>query len=289
MFKLRLWVFILVGVIVAFGACYIYVYLDLSPAKQLPEYQIRAQHDDTLRVVMIGDSWAMLHNKLNRDSVLQSLLQFKLDIPIRVRSRGVGGANSKEIYYYMFASKTTESEYEPDKCTQPLLEESPHYCLISAGINDAGQGKGADFFCKNYMKILRLLLHNNIKPVVLELPTVILDNKVDMVFEDFFNENRFFAWYRLKKRMGFKVTAMLNDADMDHVDECRERLRQMLDETGLIDSVIFIPTEDWNKDGYKDSRGIYLDDGTHLNQTGYDVLDSCYAAVISKDYLRSVK
>lgn len=279
----------LAGVVAVLAAYYIYLYPDISPAKELSPYQVRGKHDDTLRIVMIGDSWAMLHYKLNRDSTLQSLLQRKLDVPIKVRSRGVGGANSKEIYHYMFASKTTESEHEPDKCTQPLLEEAPDYCLISAGINDAGQGKGADFFCKNYIMILKLLLHNHIKPVVLELPTVIMDNKVDMVFEDFFNENRSFAWYRLKKRMGFKVTALLNFADMEHVDECRERLRQMLDETGLIDSVIFIPTEDWNKDGYKDSRGIYLDDGTHLNQAGYDVLDSCYAVVISKDYLRSVK
>lgn len=279
----------LAGVVAALVACYIYAYLDISPAKELPPYQVRERHDDTLRIVMIGDSWAMFHYRLNRDSVLQSMLQKKVDVPIRVRSRGVGGANSKEIYHYMFASETIESEKELDKCTQPLLEEAPDYCLISAGINDAGQGKGPDFFCKNYIKILRLLLHNHIKPVVLELPTVIMDNKVNMVFEDFFNENRSFAWYRLKKRMGFKLTAIINSADMNHVDECRDRLRQILDETGLMDSVIFIPKTDWNKDGYRDSRGIYLDDGTHLNLAGYDVLDSCYAEAISRDYLKSVK
>lgn len=279
----------LAGVVAALVACYIYAYLDISPAKELPPYQVRERHDDTLRIVMIGDSWAMFHYKLNRDSVLQSMLQKKVDVPIRVRSRGVGGANSKEIYHYMFASETIESEKELDKCTQPLLEEAPDYCLISAGINDAGQGKGPDFFCKNYIKILRLLLHNHIKPVVLELPTVIMDNKVNMVFEDFFNENRSFAWYRLKKRMGFKLTAIINGADMNHVDECRDRLRQILDETGLMDSVIFIPKTDWNKDGYRDSRRIYLDDGTHLNLAGYDVLDSCYAEAISRDYLKSVK
>jgi len=265
---------------------WVYVHPVITPAKELPMYHVGRHSDDTLRVAMIGDSWTMFHFTLERDSALEHLLESKLHVPVKARSRGKGGATSKEIYYYMFSSETIESEQEPDLCTQPLLEEHPDYCIISAGINDVGQGKGAKFFCRNYKNILRLLLHNQIRPVVLELPTVTIDNEIEVRFGDFFNENRSFAVSRLKIRLGFWLTAQLTGADMHHVDECRVALRRMLDETGLTDSVVYISTSDWNPDGYKDRRGLYLDDGTHLNLSGYEVLDSCFAEAIRKDYVK---
>ena len=279
-----------VGSIVVVASCfYIWCYSALAPAEEQQPYLVKQHQDDTWRVVVRGDSWSMFHNQLNRDSVLQSMLADRLHVPVKVRSRGKGGANSKEIYYYMFSSLTVESEQSPDVCTQPLLEEHPDYCLISAGINDAAQGKGPDFFCQNYQYILRLLLYNHIRPIVLELPTVVMDNKLNFRFEDFLNENRSFAKTRLKIRLGFKLSSLLNGADMDTVDECRDALKKMLELTDLMDSVIYIRTTDWNPDGYRDARGIYLDDGTHLNLAGYAVLDSCLAEAIRKDYLMNAR
>lgn len=272
-----------------FAIIYVYVHPVITPADELPVYHVSKHLDDTLRVALIGDSWVMFHYTLGRDSVLQYLLQSKVPIPVKVHSRGKGGANSKEVYYYMFSSETIESEQEPDYCTQPLLEEHPNYCIISAGINDVGQGRGADFYCQNYQNILHLLLCNKIRPVVLELPTVTIDNRIEVHVEDFFNENRSFAVSRIKKRLGFWVTAQLTGADMYHVDECRTALRRMLDETGLIDSVVYIGIKEWNPEGYKDRRGIYLNDGTHLNLAGYDVLDSCFAEAIRKDYAKRLR
>ncbi len=287
----RKWIIIgVLGSIVTVVSCfYIWCYSVLAPAEEQQPYQVKQRQDDTLRVVVIGDSWSMFHYQLNRDSVLQSMLADKLHMPVKVLSRGKGGANSKEIYYYMFSSLTVESEQSPDMCTQPLLEEHPDYCLISAGINDAAQGKGASFFCQNYKYILRLLLYNHIRPIVLELPTVVMDNKLNFRFEDFLNENRSFAKARLKMRLGFKLASLLNGADMDTVDECRGALKMMLESTNLMDSVIYIRTMDWNPDGYKDVRGIYLDDGTHLNLAGYNVLDSCLSEAIWKDYLMNAR
>jgi len=272
---------VFLATIVAF---YFFVYSRITPANESQPYKVINKKDDTLRVVMIGDSWAMFHYSLNRDSIIQEMLQNKLHKPVKFRSRGKGGANSKEIYYYMFSSITKESEQLPDICTQPLLEENPDYCLISAGINDAGQGRGVSFFCENYRYILNLLLYNHIRPVILELPTVIMDNKIDIPIKDFFNNNRSFAKSRLMKRLGYKVNALLSMSDLDNVDAYRDGLEQMLTSTGLMDSVVYIGTKEWNPDGYKDKRGIYLDDGTHLNLAGYDVLDSCYVEAILKDY-----
>jgi len=282
--KLVKWVAIMVGGMFALLTCYFYFHLDFTAATMLPPYSVATRHDDTLRVVMIGDSWAMFHESLHADSVLEAMLRERLNVPVKVRSRGKGGANSKEIYYYMFASKTVESEQEPDKCTQPLLEEHPDYCLISAGINDAAQGKGASFLCQNYENILSLLLFNHIRPVVLELPTVLMGRNTHIPFEDFFNANRSYAMRKLRERIDFRVMAFVKGATLDDVTEYREEMKQMLLRTGLTDSVLYISIADWNPDGYEDSRNIYIEDGTHLNLRGYHVLDSCYAETIARDY-----
>ena len=238
---------------------------------------------------MIGDSWSMFHNNLNRDSVLRAMLQKRINVPVKVRSRGKGGANSKEIYYYMFSSRTIESEHEPDRCTQPLLEEHPDYCLISAGINDACQGKGTDFYCKNYLKILRLLLHNHIRPVVLELPTVVGGGRFKVYVNDLLTDRRGYIIHKVKIRIGYKLASWYNHVQLDDVTEYRERLKNELESRGLMDSVVYISNAAWNPDGYLDKRDIYTEDGTHLNLNGYDILDSCYADMISKDYKKHIK
>lgn len=47
--------------------------------------------------------------------------------------------------------------------------------------------------------------------------------------------------------------------------------------------ILYIPAGLWNPEGYQDPRGLYMTDETHLNAMGYEVLDSCIAAVILKD------
>ena len=275
---------VLLGIMVVTGVavCYRPAFI---PAEEQPFYPVTASQDDTLRVIMIGDSWVHIHERLRGDSILYAMLQPKVSVPVKVMSRGRGGANSKEIYYYMFSAKGDEYPGEADRCTQPLIEQKPDYCIISAGINDVVQGKGVDFYCHNYLLILRLLLHQGIRPVVLELPTVVTNHPHDYHFFDISDENLQFLKEQITYKFGYGLAALINGADRNKVDGYRHALRLTLEKTGLIDSVLYIGINEWNPDGYRDSRQLYVvEDYMHLNLKGYYVLDSCYAAKIAEDW-----
>lgn len=63
-------------------------------------YQVQSHHDDTLRVVMIGDSWAGMHDEAGLDSFLQRQLNGLTDSPVIVKSRGRGG--EKTLWHLQF-------------------------------------------------------------------------------------------------------------------------------------------------------------------------------------------
>ena len=54
-------------------------------------YSVMYHEDDTIRVAMIGDSWAALHLSNKMDSFLQCRLSNQIGIPIKMTSKGKGG------------------------------------------------------------------------------------------------------------------------------------------------------------------------------------------------------
>ena len=125
-------------------------------------YQVQSHHDDTLRVVMIGDSWAGMHDEAGLDSFLQRQLNGLTDSPVIVKSRGRGGEKTRGIYNLMF-------EYGKYG-TRPILSERPDYCIVMAGINDAASNRGVRQYLYHYKLILDYLLSHNIRPVIVEIP-----------------------------------------------------------------------------------------------------------------------
>lgn len=239
-------------------------------AKELPAYSIPpASHDDTLRVAIIGDSWAEFHTTLHCDTIFHLYANRMTKQPVRCVSRGKGGAMSKEIYYFMFSSLTEEHPWEPDRCTQPLIEAHPDYCVVFAGINDAIFQRSTSYYAGNLRNIYRLLLHNGIRPVAMEIPMVDAASAID--YKTFF------------KREAYHLKSFLLGTRGNQVPQYRQALEDMLDKTGLRDSVLFIHADQWNPAGWRDTTA-FTRDRIHLNIQGYHVLDSCIAAEVIRDY-----
>ncbi len=242
-----------------------------KPAEPFAPYPVATHDDDTLRVVMIGDSWVYFHQTLRRDSLLEVKLAKELgNGKVKLTAKGKGGTVSGEIYQYMSAERTMAKEYDLMNCTQEMIETGPDYCIISAGINDARQRRGKNYYVKNYMQIVRLLLANNIRPVVMEIPDVDVD--------EYYEGNTLFTKLRAR------ICMRLLKTNLYGVGDYRQALKDSLTAYRLMDSVLYIPAASWNREGWKDKRELYTDDHFHLNLKGYELLDSTFAVEILKDY-----
>jgi len=255
-----------------------YIDEELFVAEELPIYDIGPRpNDDTLRVAVIGDSWAEYHTSLECDTIFCRFAKRLTSRPVKCFSRGHSGKVTKEIYYEMFSDHTVEHSWDIDRCTQPLIEQHPDYCIIMAGINDWRLFKPKGFYVGNYRLMLNLLIQNGIRPVVMEMPGV------DM---EYFHGNRKF--YRRWMFDALSLLTRVNDS-YDSAQDYRDAMRKMLQESGLDDKVLFIPISAWNPEGIDDSPDIYLDDRLHLNLDGYHVMDSCMAYDVIKDYQKRNK
>ena len=242
-------------------------------AEVLSPYMVKQHDDDTLRVIMIGDSWVYFHETLRRDSTFEVRLKKVLGSrKVKVTAKGRYGFTSGQIYERMSAERSMAIDYDLNYCSQEVIEGGADYCVISAGINDARQRRGKDYYVRNYVHILRLLLSNNIKPVVMEIPDVDVDEAYD--------GNT--LYYQLKAR----ICMSLLNTKLRGVDDYRQALKDTLSTYHLMDSVVYISADSWNPEGWRDKRDIYTDDHFHLNLLGYKILDSTFAAEIVKDYLK---
>ena len=227
----------------------------------IPSYEVMSQSDDTLRIIMIGDSWAALHHENGMDTFLCSKLQEWLSRPVVVVSKGKGGEKSRGIYQLMFSSDCYG--------TKELLALKPDYCIISAGINDAAANLGTQQYCHYYRLILDFLLINHIRPIVLEIPNVNIWHLYgDKPFKDIVVDF---------------VRSTMTKCNMYHVQEYREDLYQMLEEEHYREKIVYIPMQDWNDGGADIDKHLFMTDQIHLNHYGYEKLDSCIAMAISKD------
>ena len=186
-------------------------------------------------------------------------------------NRGKGGAMSKEVYHYMFRSQTQEL----NSCTQPLLEEHPDYCVVMVGINDTWKKRPVSYYTGNYRLIIRLLLHNHIRPVVMEIP--------DFEMGEWLDKNR------KRQRFIYGIYSHFTGVVEDDITPFRKGLRKMLKDTGLGDSVLFIPYDHWIPKNHNYTEEIYQPDHVHINYQGYRILDSCIVSEIITDYDNRVK
>lgn len=227
-------------------------------------YPVMHHVDDTLRIAMIGDSWAGRHSYDMMDSLFQSKLSYQTGLPVKMISKGKGGAKSREIYQLLF-------EEDAENGTKSLIASGIDYCIISAGINDASANLGPRLYCYHMRLILNFLFSNKIRPIVVETPDVNIWNV--------------YGGKPLKDLASDYVRSMMSHCKMYQMREYRDSLRAMLINENLLDSVIYIHMNEWNGDGTNINQQLFLDDQIHLNRKGYEILDSCIANAISADVM----
>ena len=225
-----------------------------SPAEKQGGITVMQHDDDTIRVAYIGDSWADGHKKVK--CVIDSLVYFEIGRPVVVKTAGISGLTSKNIYYSIFRNDSMRR----------VLEWGPNFCFVAAGINDTDRKMGRGYYKENMRLIIDLLLENHITPIILEIPSY------DILFS-----------YKRRSRqvkLQYLASMFVTFSKMDCIEDYRRAYKDLLDEQGWNDQVITISYKDWNPDGYKDKRGLYDGGLMHLNSKGYLVLDTCIAQKI---------
>lgn len=255
------------SVLLVIGCLYIYYFakwkhLWALDARQ-PVYEVSTDRDNALRVLLIGDSWAGMHTERGMDSYLQQQLAALTGDRVEVRSKGKGGEKTKGIYRLMFQTEGYG--------TKPLLMEGADYCVVFAGINDAAANLGVRQYCYYYRLILDFLLTNHIRPVVVEIPDV--------------NIWRVYGSKPLKDHLSDYVKSRMTNCRMYNFQEYREGLYEMLKEEHLMEKVIYVRMDLWNKKSPAIDRALFLDDEIHLNREGYERLDACIARAIAEIWI----
>lgn len=221
-------------------------------------YSISHHHDDTLRIVMIGDSWVGM-----RTDTLNNLFQKRLSSisgrPVILKSKGKGGEKSRGIYQLLFEEKGFG--------TKPLLVSGADYCIVLAGINDAAANLGKEQYVYHMKLIIDFLLANDTRPVLVEIPNV--------------NIWTIYGRKPVKDLLGDYIKSIMTGSEMYLFSDYRDALLSMLKTYN--DLVISVPMIEWNGNSRDLNKNLFLSDQIHLNMQGYLKLDSCIINEIQKD------
>lgn len=213
------------------------------------EPYLMMHQDDTLRIAYIGDSWAFMHK--DHDCVMSKLITDTLHRPVRVHSYGICGLTSKEIY---------ENMYDNADFKHFLQKRAYEYCFISAGINDTYKKMGTRYYKQSMDGIIQLLLYNNIRPIILEIPD--------------YDIQKAYNWQKSLRKIFRDISMYINDTPVDCKQMFRDALDELFIEKEYQDQISIIRYQSWNSNYAHDLNALYLLDGMHLNNIGYLALDS---------------
>lgn len=230
-----------------------------APPKERIAYKMRL-HDDTIRIAYIGDSWAYIHQR-DHQCHISITIQNQCKVPTKIYSYGFPGRTSKEIYEAIF----------DDKEQRRLLQDFGfQYCIISAGINDANKKMGSKYYQKSMEYIIRFLLLNHVRPIIIEMPD--------------YDILKTYRWQKANRKILYKLSMAINKVPVDCKQIYRDALDELIHNKGYQEKVSIIRYKSWNNDYEKDQKILYLTDGIHLNEYGNAVLDS----FISKEIIRNI-
>ncbi len=228
-----------------------------SPAEEHLIYKTNVPHNDTIRIAFIGDSWAYMHN---HNCHIAQAVEDSIHHPVIVCSFGLGGFTSKDIYNALF-------EIEHFK---HFIEKGYHYCYISAGINDTNKKMGTPYYQKNMDCLIKFLLANHIHPIIQEIP----DYDINTVYQK----------QKTSRKLVRQLSMFVNSTPIDCKQEFRDALDELIKEKGYQDKVSIVRYQSWNPNGIQDLNTIYVNDRMHLNDKGYERLDSAIAKTILSSY-----
>ena len=82
------------------------------------------------------------------------------------------------------------------------------------------------------------------------------------------------------------ISSYINECPLDCKDLYRNTLNNLIIEKNYKDSVSVLQYRTWNNNFLQDQQELYLNDGMHLNENGYMVLDRAIATEITKHILK---
>jgi hypothetical protein len=243
--KIRIISIGIIAIIVLTFSCYL---IDrFSYSKKLPYYSVTVDKDSTLTIGIIGDSW-VAGKKL--DSLLHNGLLEK-GIKNKILSSGHPGAKSKLIYQNLFEEK------ENNHSSKFIIENSPDYCIVIAGVNDAASQIGGHFYSYHMDLIIETLLHYKIKPIIVSCPEFGIKETIDNMNILSKNRNVISAYFN-------------NNGEIDNIKTYRKILEEELDSKNLKDSIILIDFDKVCSD-YNKCSDLYANP-SHLNKQGNEKL-----------------
>lgn len=258
--KKRLYTLLLLVTCIIAGITYVAYQYYASPRMRKP--YLMMYQEDTLRIAYIGDSWAFMHK--DHDWDMSKSITNTLHRPVRVHSYGICGFTSKEIY---------ESMYENVDFKLFLQKRAYEYCFISVGINDTYKKMGTQYYKLSMDGIIRLLLHNNIRPIILEIPD--------------YDIQKAYNWQKSLRKILRDVTMFINNVPVDCKQMYRDALQELVNQKGYHNKISIIKYKSWNNNYQDDLQHLYLKDGMHLNSVGYAKLDSAIVDVITKQLINN--
>ena len=226
-----------------------------APPRLRTPYQLSNNNDDTIRIAYIGDSWAFMHK--DHKCKISKLLCDTLHRPVKVHSYGICGLTSKEIY---------ENIFDNNDFKHFLQKREYGFCFISAGINDTYKKMSTTYYQQSMDGIVRFLLANNIHPIILEIPD--------------YNIQECFDRQKTSRRALRRLSMFVNNTPIDCKQQFRNVLDELINERKYNNQVGIVRYKSWNRNYENDQKNLYLDDGLHLNDKGYQTLDSVIVAQI---------
>ena len=154
------------------------------------------------------------------------------------------------------------------------MERGYDYCYISAGINDTYKKMSKAYYKKSMDCIIRFLLTNQIHPIIQEIPD--------------YNINKTYENQKPYKKFIRQLSMLINHTKLDCKQDFRDALDELINEKRYNDKISVIRYKSWNNDYENDLNILYLNDGMHLNEKGYLVLDSMIAKKIYLFYQKIV-
>ncbi|QEM13342.1 hypothetical protein [Mucilaginibacter rubeus] len=238
--KLRLLLLFLLIVTTGFG---FYLYQRYSLEKRHVLVPEKKHKNDTLRVGIIGDSWA---TGITIDTIIRDEFK-KRGINTDVIAFGQPEAKTKEIYDNLYANPG-----QPFSSNE-ILHHNLDYCIVLAGTSDAEGEMGAKFYAYYCSLIISDLARNNIEPVFVTMPEFGFKEETDSL--DI-----------LKKVRNELASLLIDNGSTHNLDGYRKQANKMLKDTHLKDSTIVVP---FNLvcDDYEKHKILYRNTG-HLSTVG---------------------
>ena len=144
-----------------------------------------------------------------------------------------------------------------------LQKRSYKYCFISVGINDTYKKMSTIYYQQSIDGIIQMLLTNHIHPIILEIPDYDIQK----------------AYYNQKtnRKMLRKISMFLNNTSLDCKQQFRDALDELVNTKGYHNEISIVRYKTWNNNYQNDLQQLYVSDGMHLNDKGYETLDSVIA------------